>query len=81
MRSIQLLTGCSMVVSTAAAANAQAIDWAKIDTTFGRTAAVAGEIHRYGFPRTDLRRHNPAGIRAGRLDRLRADAGRRDGDG
>ena len=54
MRSIQLLTACSMVVSTAAAANAQAIDWAKIDTTFGRTAAVAGEIHRYGFPRTDL---------------------------
>jgi hypothetical protein len=37
------------------AADAQAIDWAKIDATFGRSpAAVAGEIHRYGFPRTDL---------------------------
>jgi len=54
MRAIQLLTACSVVVSTSAAANAQGIDWAKIDTTFGRTAAVAGEIHRYGFPRTDL---------------------------
>jgi len=41
-------------MSTVAAADAQGIDWAKIDATFGRTAAVAGEVHRYGFPRTDL---------------------------
>jgi Domain of Unknown Function (DUF1259) len=52
MRAIQILTACGVVVSTSAAANG--IDWAKIDTTFGRTAGVAGEIHRYGFPRTDL---------------------------
>jgi hypothetical protein len=54
MRVIQLVTACGVVLSTTAAANAQSIDWAKIDTTFGRTAAVAGEVHRYGFPRTDL---------------------------
>ena len=55
MRVIQFVTVCGAVLSTAVAANAQAIDWAKIDATFGRSpAAVAGEIHRYGFPRTDL---------------------------
>jgi hypothetical protein len=55
MRVIQLLAACGVVVSTAAAAHAQGVDWDKIDTTFGRKpAGVAGEIHRYGFPRTDL---------------------------
>ena len=54
MRVIQLVTGCGVVLSTVAAAGAQTIDWAKIDATFGRGAAVAGEVHRYGFPRTDL---------------------------
>jgi hypothetical protein len=39
MRAIQILTACGVVVSTSAAANG--IDWAKIDTTFGRTAGVA----------------------------------------
>ena len=55
MRAIQLLTACGVVLTTAAAAHAQGIDWDKIDTTFGRKpAGVAGEVHRYGFPRTDL---------------------------
>jgi hypothetical protein len=54
MRVIQFMTACGVVLSTAATAEAQSIDWAKIDTTFGRTAAVAGTIHRYGFPRSDL---------------------------
>src|SRR5215831_5451475 len=55
MRVIQFVTACGAFLSTVAAADAQAIDWAKIDATFGRSpAAVAGEIHRYGFPRTDL---------------------------
>jgi hypothetical protein len=54
-RMIQIVTVCGAVLSTVAAANAQGIDWAKIDATFGRSpAAVAGEVHRYGFPRTDL---------------------------
>jgi biotin operon repressor len=38
-----------------ASAGAQQIDWDKVDTAFGRKAAVvSGDVHRYGFPRTDL---------------------------
>ena len=33
---------------------AQDIDWKKVDGAIGRQAAVAGDVHRYGFPRTDL---------------------------
>ncbi|QPF87465.1 DUF1259 domain-containing protein [Bradyrhizobium genosp. L] len=35
-------------------AHAQDVDWQKVDDTLGRKAAVAGDVHRYGFPRTDL---------------------------
>ena len=35
-------------------APAQAIDWKKVDDAFGRKPAVSGDVHRYGFPRTDL---------------------------
>src|SRR5215471_10768503 len=35
-------------------ANAQEIDWRKIDDALGRKPAVSGDVHRYGFPRTDL---------------------------
>jgi len=38
----------------ATAANAQGIDWQKVDTALGRSATVGGDVHRYGFPRTDL---------------------------
>src|SRR5258707_15269498 len=38
----------------ATAANAQEVDWAKVDAALGRKAAVTGDVHRYGFPRTDL---------------------------
>jgi hypothetical protein len=39
----------------ATAASAQEIDWSKVDAAFGRKpAVVAGDVHRYGFPRTDL---------------------------
>jgi hypothetical protein len=54
IRTIHIITACGAFLSMIARADAQATDWAKIDATFGRTAAVAGEIHRYGFPRTDL---------------------------
>jgi hypothetical protein len=37
-----------------ALANAQEIDWQKVDDALGRTPAVSGDVHRYGFPRTDL---------------------------
>ncbi|MTV18569.1 MULTISPECIES: DUF1259 domain-containing protein [Bradyrhizobium] len=35
-------------------AHAQAIDWQKVDDTLGRKPAVTGDVHRYGFPRSDL---------------------------
>jgi hypothetical protein len=34
------------------AAFAQEVDWKKVDDAFGRSGAVAGDVHRYGFPRT-----------------------------
>jgi hypothetical protein len=42
------------VMTIGAAANAQEINWKKVDTALGRTAAVSGDVHRYGFPRSDL---------------------------
>jgi hypothetical protein len=36
------------------AAHAQDVNWAQVDDVLGRKAAVAGDVHRYGFPRTDL---------------------------
>jgi len=33
---------------------AQQIDWGKVDAAFGRKATVTGDVHRYGFPRSDL---------------------------
>ena len=35
-------------------AAAQEIDWKKVDDTFERKPVVSGDVHRYGFPRTDL---------------------------
>jgi hypothetical protein len=37
-----------------AAAHAQSVDWQKVDDALGRKAAVSDDVHRYGFPRTDL---------------------------
>jgi len=47
---IPILIGCAV----SASANAQEIDWQKIDATLGRKPAVSGDVHRYGFPRSDL---------------------------
>jgi hypothetical protein len=48
------LLGAALAAS-ATAAFGQDIDWQKVDDAFGRKAAVvAGDVHRYGFPRTDL---------------------------
>jgi uncharacterized protein DUF1259 len=35
-------------------AHAQEVDWQKVDDALGRKPAVSGDVHRYGFPRTDL---------------------------
>ena len=48
-----LLIGAMTLAATAA--RAQDIDWQKVDDAIGRKpAVVAGDVHRYGFPRTDL---------------------------
>jgi hypothetical protein len=54
MRCILGLLFAGVVTTFAAGANAQEIDWQKVDAAFGRKPAVSGDIHRYGFPRTDL---------------------------
>jgi len=37
-----------------AAAYAQEVDWQKVDDALGRKPAVSGDVHRYGFSRSDL---------------------------
>src|SRR6478609_5645075 len=51
--SLTLLTllGAALVSLPARAAE---IDWKKVDAALGKTAAVSGEVHRYGLPRSDL---------------------------
>ncbi len=43
---------CAAVLSQSVAA--QEADWKKVDEVLGRSAAVSGDVHRYGFPRSDL---------------------------
>jgi len=55
MRFVSALLIGGAILSSATAAFAQDIDWQKVDDAFGRKAAVvSGDVHRYGFPRTDL---------------------------
>jgi hypothetical protein len=43
-------------LATAAPALAAPPDWSKVDAALGRPgAAMPGEVHRYGFPRSDLK--------------------------
>jgi uncharacterized protein DUF1259 len=42
------------LVSVTTTAPAQDLDWNKVDEALGRTGAVSGDVHRYGFPRGDL---------------------------
>ena len=46
------LAGLALV--SANTAGAEEINWKQVDAALGKAAAVSGEIHRYGFPRTDL---------------------------
>src|SRR5215468_608160 len=55
MRLLSSLLTLGAICASTSMASAQAIDWQKVDDAFGRKpAAVAGDAHRYGFPRTDL---------------------------
>src|SRR5712692_2728380 len=53
MRAVHVLVICAMA-TIGSAAGAQEIDWKKVDEAMGRSAAVSGDVHRYGFPRSDL---------------------------
>jgi hypothetical protein len=54
MRLALLFVVSIVAASLNAAARSQEIDWQKVDDTLGRKPAVSGDLHRYGFPRTDL---------------------------
>src|SRR5438876_6424711 len=54
MRVMLWLVISIFATSFAAGANAQEIDWQKVDDAFGKKPAVSGDVRRYGFPRTDL---------------------------
>jgi uncharacterized protein DUF1259 len=53
MRAVHVLAICALATA-GTAANAQEIDWKKVDEAIGRSAVVASDVHRYNFPRTDL---------------------------
>jgi hypothetical protein len=54
MRLPTILASAALALA-AMPATAQQIDWGKVDAAFGRkAAAVSGDVHRYGFPRSDL---------------------------
>jgi biotin operon repressor len=54
MRALHLFAA-ALAAAFATAAHAQQVDWDKVDAALGRKAGVvAGDVHRYGFPRSDL---------------------------
>ncbi|WP_425905595.1 DUF1259 domain-containing protein [Nitrobacter sp. TKz-YC02] len=48
------ISACFMAVNGSTYAQDQGVDWGEVDGILGRKAAVAEDVHRYGFPRTDL---------------------------
>jgi hypothetical protein len=51
-RTLILLT--LLAAASPSLAKAADIDWKNVDAALGKTAAVSGEVHRYGLPRSDL---------------------------
>ena len=55
MRVLFTVLLATTLAALASAVRTQELDWQKVDEAFGRKAAVvSGDVHRYGFPRTDL---------------------------
>ena len=55
MRMLSTLLLGAILAALAPAVDAQEVDWQKVDAALGRKATVvAGDVHRYGFPRSDL---------------------------
>jgi len=51
---LALLTLVAALSGAPILAKAADIDWKKVDAALGKTATVAGDVHRYGLPRSDL---------------------------
>lgn len=49
-----VLGPASFAAQLVAPAQAEDVNWQAIDQTLGRKAAVSDDVHRYGFPRSDL---------------------------
>jgi hypothetical protein len=54
MRGVYWLLVSALAAAYAGVASAQQIDWTKVNEALGRNAAISGDVHRYGFPRSDL---------------------------
>jgi hypothetical protein len=54
MRRILSFASLALSLGLALPAKAAQTDWFIVDTILTRTGAVAGEVHRYGLPRSDL---------------------------
>jgi len=55
MRMLSTLLLGAILAALAPAVDAQEVDWQKVDTALGgKATVVAGDVHRYGFPRSDL---------------------------
>jgi hypothetical protein len=55
MRAFLALAMAGTVLATVNSTSAQQIDWQKVDSALGRKPTVSGDVHRYGFPRSDLK--------------------------
>jgi Domain of Unknown Function (DUF1259) len=54
MRRLSWMMICVLAALFASGVKAQEIDWQKVDDALDRKAAISGDAHRYGFPRSDL---------------------------
>ena len=54
MRMLRMTIAAGLAVLAGSSAWAQEVDWKKVDEAIGRSGAVSGDVHRYGFPRSDL---------------------------
>ena len=48
------ISACFIAMNGSTYAQDQGVDWEQIDEILGRKPAVVEDVHRYGFPRTDL---------------------------
>jgi hypothetical protein len=55
MRTILASIISAATLAMMSAANAQNVDWTKVDQELGRSATTSGDVHRYAFPRSDLK--------------------------